>query len=155
MLTAVQPGDNANATGADSATFEITDAELYVPIVTLSIEDNAKLSEGFKRSIYWNKYKAIDNGEVNIARNIEEKYIRKLLDSSNQGVKRLFALAHNNTAGNNQICIDSFKIYFLPRVKIKTSKITTSKLMEEIFMINQLMNQLSNTTNQKNINRTR
>ena len=46
----------ANATGADSVTFKITDAKLYVPIVTLPIEDNSKLSkllnEGFKRPIY-------------------------------------------------------------------------------------------------------
>ena len=46
-----------------AATFTITDTKLYVPIVTLKIEDNAKLSkllsEGFKRSIYWNKYKII------------------------------------------------------------------------------------------------
>ena len=38
--------------------FTITDAKLYVPVVTLSIEDNAKLTkllgEGFKRSVYWN-----------------------------------------------------------------------------------------------------
>ena len=59
VLTTVAIGENDNATGADSATFKITDAKLYVPIVTLSIEDNAKLakqlSEWFKRSIYWNK----------------------------------------------------------------------------------------------------
>ena len=46
-----------------AATFTITDTKLYVPIVTLKIEDNAKLSkllsEGFKRSIYWNEYKII------------------------------------------------------------------------------------------------
>ena len=36
---------DADATGADSATFKITDAKLYVPIVTLSIEDNAKLAK--------------------------------------------------------------------------------------------------------------
>ena len=52
---------NVNNTGADSATLKITDATRYLPIVTLSAEDNAKLSkplgEGFKRSIYWNKYK--------------------------------------------------------------------------------------------------
>ena len=39
-------------TAANTATFRITDAKIYVPIVTLSIEDNAKLSrllsEGFK-----------------------------------------------------------------------------------------------------------
>ena len=65
VLTSPAVDANANNTGADSATFKITDAKLYVPIVTLSAEDNAKLSkllgEGFKRSIYWNKYKVIDN----------------------------------------------------------------------------------------------
>ena len=39
--------------------FTITDTKLYGPIVTLSAEDNVKLSkllgEGFKRSIYLNK----------------------------------------------------------------------------------------------------
>ena len=34
---------DANAIGADSSTFKITDAELYVPIVTLSAEDSTKL----------------------------------------------------------------------------------------------------------------
>ena len=51
-------------TVADTATFKITDAKPYVPIVALSPEDNAKLSkllsEGYKRSIFWNKYKVID-----------------------------------------------------------------------------------------------
>ena len=41
---------------ANKVTFKITDAKLYVPIVTLSAEDNAKLSkllsEGFKRTVY-------------------------------------------------------------------------------------------------------
>ena len=32
-------------TAATTATFKITDAKLYVPIVTLSVEDNAKLSK--------------------------------------------------------------------------------------------------------------
>ena len=36
VLTSAAIGANANATGADSATFKITDAKLYVPIVTLS-----------------------------------------------------------------------------------------------------------------------
>ena len=79
-------------TVANTAIFKITDAKLYVPIVTLSAQDNVKLSklisEGFKRSIYWNKYKVIDNILVEIAANNDEKYIRELLDSSYQGVKR-------------------------------------------------------------------
>ena len=51
------------STSGTAATFKITDAKLYVPIVTLRIEDNTKLSKllskGFKRSIHWNKYKVI------------------------------------------------------------------------------------------------
>ena len=131
VLTTAPIDADANASGADSATFKITDAKLYVPIVTLSAEDNAKLSkllgEGFKRSIYWNKYKVIDNKVVEIAANNEEKYIRELLDSSYQGVKRLFVLAYDNTADdnlyNNQVSINSFKKNFLPRVKIENYNI--------------------------------
>ena len=59
VLTTAPIGANANDTGAHSATFKVTDAKLCVAIVTLSGEDNANLSkllsEGFKRSIYWNK----------------------------------------------------------------------------------------------------
>ena len=93
------------AANANKAIFKITDAKLYVPIVTLSIEDNSKLSkllnEGFKRPIYWNEYKVIPNKIVEIAANNGEKYIRELLDSSYQGVKRLFVLAYDNTANDN------------------------------------------------------
>ena len=46
-----------------AATFTIIDAKLYVSNVTFRTEDNTKLSkllsEGFKRPIYWNKYKVI------------------------------------------------------------------------------------------------
>ena len=49
---------------------------------------------------------------------MQVKYIRELLDSSCQGVKRLFVLVYNNTAGNDQVFVDSNKKYFLPRVKI-------------------------------------
>ena len=47
------------------ATFKIKDAKLYVSVVTLSKEDNTELrkqlSEGFKRSVYRNKYKVTPN----------------------------------------------------------------------------------------------
>ena len=69
VLTIATIDADASATGADSATFEITDAKLYDSIVTLSAENNAKLSkilsEGFKKSVYWNKYKVIDNIVIN------------------------------------------------------------------------------------------
>ena len=42
--------------------FDITDSKLYVPVVTLSAENENKLLEqlktGFKRTIKWNKYKS-------------------------------------------------------------------------------------------------
>ena len=51
------------AANTNKATFKITDAKLYVLLVTLSAEDNVKLSkllgEEFKRFIYWNQYKVI------------------------------------------------------------------------------------------------
>ena len=41
-------------------TFTVTETNLYVPVVTLSTQDNAKLlpqlKSGFKRTISWNKY---------------------------------------------------------------------------------------------------
>ena len=114
-------------TVANTATFKINDAKLYVPIVTLSVEDNSKLSkllnEGFKRPIYWNEYKVTPNKIVEIAAVNEEKYIRELLDSSCQGNKILFVLAYDNTAGNNQVSVGSCKKYFFPRVKIKNYNI--------------------------------
>ena len=42
------------------ATFAINDTKLYVPVKTLSVDDNAKLLQqlksGFKHTINWNKY---------------------------------------------------------------------------------------------------
>ena len=43
LLNAAAVDRNINNTGADSETFKITDAKLYVPIVTLSAEDKVKL----------------------------------------------------------------------------------------------------------------
>ena len=95
-------------TATNTATFKITDAKLYVPIVTLSVEDNSKLTI----------YKIIEIAVVN-----DKKYIRELPDPSCQGVNRLFVLAYDNTEGNNQVSVDSYKKYFLPRVNINNYNI--------------------------------
>ena len=83
-------------TVANTATFRITDAKLYVPIATLPIQDNSKLSkllnEGFKRPIYWNEYKVTPNKTVEPAAVNDVKYIRKLLSSSCQGVVALLRI---------------------------------------------------------------
>ena len=50
----------ATAIQYQAVTFEITDTKLYVPVVTLSTQENTKffqqLKSGFKRVINWNKY---------------------------------------------------------------------------------------------------
>ena len=101
-----------------AATFAITDTKLYVTIVTLKTEDNAILSkllnEGFKTSIYWNKYKII-------FKDYNNKYIRKRLDASFQAVSRLFVLAY--ARGDNVTDESSYRKYFLPRVKIENYNI--------------------------------
>ena len=127
VLTTAEIGVNANATGADSATLEVPDAKLYVPVVTLSAEGNVKLikhlNKGFKRPVYWKKYKIIGNKVVEIAAANAEKDVRELLDSSYQGIKRLFVLAYDNTTGDNQVYVNSFKKYFFPTVKIENYNI--------------------------------
>ena len=61
--------------------FKITDAKIYVPIVTLSVEDNSKLIEllnkGCERPIHWNESKVTPNKIVEITAIIEEKYSSK------------------------------------------------------------------------------
>ena len=46
-----------------------------------------------------------------------------MLDSSYQGVKRLFVLAYRDHGGANRVTADSHREYFLPRVKIENYNI--------------------------------
>ena len=61
-----------------SANFKITDAKLHVLIVTLSTKNNVnlakQLSDGFKRSVYWNNYQAILPKVINKRTNIYESF---------------------------------------------------------------------------------
>ena len=99
-----------NSTGA--GTFTITDTKLYVPIVTLSTQDNAKLLQqlksGFKRVINWNKY--LSKPEL-LAQNPN---LNHLVEPSFQGVNRIFVLAFENDAQRT-----SHSGYYLPNVKLK------------------------------------
>ena len=55
-------GDNPAIVASTGLEFKITDTKLYVPVVTLSKENDTKLLEqlktGFKRTIKWNKYRS-------------------------------------------------------------------------------------------------
>ena len=103
-----------NSTGAGR--FAITDIKLYVPVVTLSTQENAKLLQqlksGFKRVVNWNKYSS--NPEL-LAQNLNLNY---LIEPSFQGVNRLFVLAFENDAQR-----ESNSKYYLPNVEIKDCNI--------------------------------
>ena len=99
-----------NSTGEEK--FAITEAKLYVPVVTLSTQDNAKLLQqlksGFKRTINWNKY------ESNIKTLAQNRYLNHLINPSFQGVNRLFVLSFENENDRT-----SHSTYYLPKVEIK------------------------------------
>ena len=105
----------------NKAIFTIIDAKRYAPVVTLSTEVSVKLSkklsEGFKRPVYWNKYKVIPNKQVAVEAK-RTSQIRELLDAIYQGVKRLF-VNYNDAGGANRVTVHSNQRYFLPRVQIK------------------------------------
>ena len=75
-------------------TFTITETKLYVPVVTLSTQDNAKLltqlKSGFKKTINWNKY--LSKPEI-LAQNPS---LNHLVEPRFQGINRLFVLAFEN-----------------------------------------------------------
>ena len=111
----------ALSTDAGDAVFIINDTRMYVPVLTLSKEDNKDFIEqqnkGFQRSIYWNEYKT--KGDTKDAGAHDFKYIS--LDLSFQGVNRLFVMAYNKLAAANedQFNRKSKRVYYLPRNDFK------------------------------------
>ena len=99
------------------AVFIINDTKLYVPVVTLSKEDNKDFIEqqnkGFQRSIYWNEYKTKQMSE-----SVDDNVVKYIsLDPSFQGVNRLFIMAYSREAG--QPDRNSQQKYHLPRIGFK------------------------------------
>ena len=91
--------------------FAITDTKLYVPVVTLSTQDNAKLLEqlksGFKRTINWNKH------QLKVSPERPNQYLDFLIDPSFQGVNRLFVLSFENEEDG------TVHTKYLPTVELK------------------------------------
>ena len=90
-----------------NAIFQITDTKLYVPVVTLSKENDIKLlgqlKTGFKRTIKWNKCRSkmtIQSWNNNL---------NYLIDPTFTNVNRLFVLSFSkNVLGDKR---DSFSHY--------------------------------------------
>ena len=109
---------NGTTTGA---TIAINDCKLYVPVVTLSKDDEIKLltnlKSGFRREIIWNKYRSQMTTEaINDNLNI-------LIDPTFTNVNRSFVLAYQN-ADDRQ----SFSQFYLPRVMVKDFNVIIDKL---------------------------
>ena len=104
------------------ATLSITDCKLYVPVVTLSKDDEIKLltnlKSGFKREIIWNKYRSQMTTEaINNNLNI-------LIDPTFTNVNRLFVLAYR-TADDRQL----FSQFYSPNVMVKNYNVIIDKLV--------------------------
>ena len=105
-----------NSTGAGKFAKNLADTKLYVPIVSLSTQDNTKLLQqlksDFKGTINWNKYQSK-----------QKKYMHEtnhLADPSFQGVVRLFALSFENEDDRR-----SHSNYYLPKVEVKDYNVMT------------------------------
>ena len=114
-----------NSKGAGK--FAITDTKLYVPVVTLSTQDNAKLLQqlksGFKRTINWNKYQSDPKTYA------QNRYLNHLVKPIFQGVNRLFVLSFEN---ENDRTLHSD--YYLLKVEIKDYNVM---IMVKTFSIKQ------------------
>ena len=92
--------------------FQITDTKLYVPVVTLSKENDIKLLEqlksGFKRTIKWNKYRSQMTFQP------QNNNLNYLTDPTFTNVNRLFVLPFQRIAREKDTAKDyrdSFSYY--------------------------------------------
>ena len=115
VITSQQIGvnlDGGNTAAPTGATLTINDCKLYIPIVTLSKEDEIKLltnlKSGFTREIIWNKYRSQMSTEAT------NNNLNILIDPTFTNVNRLFVLAYQ-TADDRQ----SFSQFYLPKVMVK------------------------------------
>ena len=95
-----------------NARFQITDTKLYVPVVTLSTENDKKLLEqlrtGFKRTIKWNKYRSEMTNQT------KNNNLNYLIDPTFTKVNRLFVLSFENENDRT-----SFSKYYVPNLQIE------------------------------------
>ena len=93
-VAANPPNPGRAATETTSATFQISNAKFYVPVVTLSIDDNVKflgnIKQRFRRTISWNKYR------LEITTQAKNNILDFMIDPTFRNINRLFALSLKN-----------------------------------------------------------
>ena len=113
--------DGGNTEASTGANLAINYCKLYIPIVTLSKNDEIKLltnlKSGFKREIIWNKYRSQMSTEAN------NNNLNILIDPTFTNVNRLFVLAYQNNVNR-----ESFHEFYLPRAMIKDYNVIIDKL---------------------------
>ena len=96
----------------------ISSTKLYVPVVTLSINDNIKflenITQGFKRTISWNKCRSEITTQPK-SNNLD--YLDYLIYLTFRNINRLFVLSFKN--GNDDPMRDSFEKYYMSLVESK------------------------------------
>ena len=106
-----------------SVTLSITDCKLYIPVVTLSKDDEIKLltnlKSGFAREIKWNKYRS------QMSREAVNNNLNILIDPTFTNVNRLFVLVYQVDANDNR---QSFSEFYLPGAMVKDFNIIIYKL---------------------------
>ena len=116
-----QVGTRPRNNAPTGATLAINDCKLYVPVVTLSKDDEIKLltnlKSGFKRETIWNKYRSQMTTEA-INNNLNT-----LVDPTFTNVNRLFSLAYQ-TADDRQ----SYSQFYLSKVMVKDYNVIIDKL---------------------------
>ena len=94
-----------------NATFIIKDTKLYVPVITLSAQDDNKLLEqlkpGFKRTAKWNKYRS------KMSNQNKTDNLNYLVDPTFTKVNRLFVLSFENEGDRTSISIVHISIIHL------------------------------------------
>ena len=99
--------DGGNTAAPTGAMFVINDCKLYVPVVTLSKDDEIKLltnlKSEFKIEIKWNKYRSQMSTEA------ANNNLNILIDPTFTNVNRLFVLAYQVDNNDNR---KSFQILF-------------------------------------------
>ena len=92
--------------------FKISDCKLYVPVVTLSAENDNKLLEqlktGFKRTITWNKCRSEMSNQT------KNNNLNYVIDPTFTNVNRLFVLSFENEEGRT-----SYSKYYVTKFEIK------------------------------------
>ena len=95
--------------------FQISIVKLYVPVVTLSINDNIKFLENinqeFKRTVSWNKYRCETTKKIN------NNNLDHLIDKRLRNINRLFALSCKN--GDYDPIKNPFDEHYMTLVEIK------------------------------------